>query len=171
MALHEAITLPDSVEDAGGRIPLADVESAPVREAIAYWKNLCGTRRFPARTDVSPREMRGFLRNVCLLRVIDGGADYEYRILGDAHVLAYGISMQGRRLSDVDVEAPDHGPVLRKLYDRVVRKGEPYALRGWIVRDAQQKKYIYSESLFAPLGDGDTVDHVFNASVYVPRGE
>jgi hypothetical protein len=171
MTLTEAITLPNGAGDTGGRIALDAVESGPVRDAIAYWQGLCGTRRFPARTDVSPRDMRGFLRNICLLRVIDGGADYEYRILGDAHVLAYGFSMQGRRLSDVDVEAPDHGPVLRKLYDRVVRKGEPYALRGWIVRDEQQKNYIYSESLFAPLGDGDVVDHVFNASVYVPRGE
>ena len=36
-------------------------------------------------------------------------------------------------------------------------------------RSEMQKKFIYSESVFAPLGDGDVVDHVFNVSVYVPR--
>lgn len=169
--MAEAITLPRNVDDTGGRISLDDVESTAVRDAVAYWKTLCNGRAFPSRSEILPRDIRGLLRNICLLRVVDGGADYEYRVIGDAHVIAYGFSMQGKLLSNVDENAPGHAEVLKRLYDRVVRKGEPYALRGWIARSDIQKKYIYSESLFAPLGDGDVVDHVFNVSVYVPRGD
>jgi len=157
-------------ENSGGRIPLGDVESDIVRDAISYWQDLRGSRRFPRRDEIQPRDIRGLLRHICLLKVVDGGADYEYRVIGDAHVIAYGFSMQGKRLSEFDQYSPGHhGSVLKRLYDRVVRKGEPYALRGWIERSESQRRYIYSESLFAPLGDGTDVDHVFNVSVYVPR--
>jgi hypothetical protein len=171
MPVQGAITVPSSIEDTGGRIPFDEVESVAVRDAIAYWQSLRRGRRFPSRADIFPKEIRGLLRHICLIRVLDGGGDYEYRVIGDAHVIAYGFSMQSRRLSEIDSHAPGHGPVLKRLYDRVVRKGEPYALRGWIERAGVQKKYIYSESLFAPLGDGDPVDHIFNVSVYVPRND
>jgi len=171
MPVQRAITVPRSIDDGGGRIPFEEVESAAVRDAIAYWQGLCRGRSFPSRADIQPREIRGLLRNICLIRVHDGGGDYEFRVIGDAHVIAYGFSMQGQRLSEMDSHAPGHGPVLKRLYDRVVRKGEPYALRGWIEPVGTGKKYIYSESVFAPLGDGDTVDHIFNVSVYVPKND
>ncbi len=168
--LPQTITVPHTVDETtGGRIPLDQVESTVVRNGISYWQSLCADRRFPARADILPRDIRGLLRNICLIKVIDEGADYEYRIIGDAHVIAYGFSMQGKKLSEYDGRASEHGPVLKRLYDRVVRKREPYALRGWIERGGVEKTYIYSESLFAPLGDGDAVDHIFNVSVYVPR--
>ncbi len=171
MTIAAAITLPSSTDDTGGRIAFDAVESAIVRDGISYWQDLCRGRRFPARADILPKDIRGLLRNICLIRVLEHGGDYEYRVIGDAHVIAYGFSMQGKRLSEVNDYADGHGEVLKRLYDRVVRKGEPYALRGWIARSDMQRKYIYSESLFAPLGDGDAVDHVFNVSVYVPKGD
>jgi hypothetical protein len=170
MQLAEAITVPDAIEEAsGGLIAMDDVESTIVRDGIDYWNSLCRGRPFPSRADITPREMRKLLRNTCLIRVVNDGADYDYRVNGDAHVIAYGFSMQGKLLSETDAYAPGHAEVLKRLYDRVVRRRQPYALRGWIARSEKQKKFIYSESLFAPLGEGDTVDHVFNVSVYVPR--
>jgi hypothetical protein len=166
-----AITVPRSIDDTGGRIPFEQVESVAVRDAIAYWQSLCRGRRFPSRAEVLPREIRGLLRNICLIRVLDGGSDYQFRVIGDAHVIAYGFSMQGQLLSEIDSHVPGHGQVLKRLYDRVVRKGEPYALRGWIERAGAQKRYIYCESLFAPLGDAEAVDHIFNVSVYVPKSD
>jgi len=172
MQVAEAITVPSSVGDnTGGPIGLDEVESALVRDSVAYWRELCRGRSFPSRADVLPRDIRGLLRNICLIKVVEGGADYEYRIIGDAHVIAYGFSMQGKLLSEVDQYVPGHADVLKRLYDRVVRKREPYALRGWIERGEKERKFIYSESLFAPLGESGGVDHVFNVSVYAPRNE
>ncbi len=36
----------------------------------------------PARSELSPRDVRAILHNIVLIRVIDGGRDYEYRIVG-----------------------------------------------------------------------------------------
>ena len=102
------------------------------------------------------------------MRVIDSGRDYEYRIVGDAHVIAHGFSMQGKTLSQMDDYAPGYGAVLKPLYDNPVRRRTPLALRGWLSMGEDGAEFVYSESVFLPLGpDDETVDHVLNFSVYV----
>jgi hypothetical protein len=145
------------------------VQIAPGYDSLSH-RGWHFARSFPAREDIVPRDLAGLLRHVVLLRVIDAGADYEFRIVGDAHVISHGFNMQGLKVSDVDAYSPGYGPVLKSLYDRVVRRRDAYAFRGWLERGDQQKKYIYSESVFMPLGpDSVTVDHVLNFSVYIPR--
>jgi hypothetical protein len=165
------MTLSRSVpESASGIIALDAIESPLVRQGAEYWRRLKGTRSYPARAEMTPREMLPLLRNVVVLRLIDGGADYEYRIVGDAHVISHGFSMQGMKVSDIDKYSPGYGPVLKGLYDRAVRRRDVYAFRGWMERGDAQKKYIYSESVFMPMGpDEATIDHVLNFSVYTPR--
>ncbi len=163
------IALSKSVpEGASGVIALDAIESPIVRQGVDYWNKLRGTRRYPSRQEMMPRELTPLLRNLALIRIVDG--DYEYRIVGDAHVISHGFSMQGLRVSDVDKFSPGYGPVLKSLYDRAVRRREVYAFRGWMERGEQHKQYIYSESVFMPLGpDEATIDHVLNFSVYTPR--
>jgi hypothetical protein len=167
----DVITLSPSVPgNASGVIALDAVESIIVRQGVEYWRKLKGERSYPARQDMTPRDLAPLLRNVALIRLIDDGADYEYRIVGDAHVISHGFSMQGLRVSDVDRYSPGYGPVLKSLYDRAVRRRDVYAFRGWMERGEQHKQYIYSESVFMPLGpDETTIDHVLNFSVYTPR--
>jgi hypothetical protein len=161
----------DLPEQASAIVPLDEIENPIVREGLAYWRKLCGARAYPSRTDLRPRDFVSMLRHVVLLRLIDGGRDYEYRIVGDAHVVSHGFCMQGLRVSNVDSVSPGYGPVLKKLYDRAVRRRDAFAFRGWLERGDQEKKYIYSESVFMPLGpDQSTIDHVLNFSVYIPRG-
>jgi hypothetical protein len=165
------ITLARSVpESASGVVPLDQIESPVVRRGLDYWSTVRGAKPYPAREDIVPRELAGLLRHVVLLRVVDAGADYEFRIVGDAHVISHGFNMQGLKVSDVDAYSPGYGPVLKSLYDRVVRRRDAYAFRGWLERGDQKHKYIYSESVFMPLGpDSATIDHVLNFSAYIPR--
>jgi hypothetical protein len=164
--------VPLSPERPGGVISPDEAETAAVRSGIAYWRRLRGDRLFPSRFEVSPRDIADLLRNTVLMRVVDGGADYEYRIVGDAHVVAHGFSIQGRCLSAMDEYAPGYGKVLKSLYDPVVRNRAPFGLRGWIARGEEDADFIHSESIFLPLGpDDETVDHVLNFSVYtLPHG-
>ncbi|MGA7674449.1 MAG: PAS domain-containing protein [Rhizomicrobium sp.] len=152
------------------RITLAEIDSTILLQGAAYWRGLCRARKFPARKDVTPRGLAGLLRYTTLMRVIDGGKDYEYRIVGDAYVMAHGVSFQGRRWSETDKLSPGYHATIKSTYDRVVRKGEPVAMRGWIERGSQKSELVYSEYLFLPLGSDDkTVDHILVLAVYVPR--
>jgi hypothetical protein len=157
-------------ESASGLIPLDAIESPILRQGLDYWRALKGERSYPTRNDMKPRDLAPLLRNITLIRLLDGGADYEYRIVGDAHVISHGFSMQGRRVSEIDDISPGYGSVLKSLYDRAVRKRDVYAFRGWMERGEKTKQYIYSESLFMPMGpDETTIDHVLNFAVYTPH--
>ena len=157
-------------EELSHRIALAEIDSTILLQGAAYWRGLCRERKFPSREDVTPRGLAGLLRYTMLLRVIDGGKDYEYRIVGDAYVMAHGVSFQGKRWSETDKLSPGYHAMIKSTYDRVVRKGEPVAMRGWIERGAKKSELVYCEYIFLPLGEDDrTVDHILVVAVYVPR--
>src|SRR5690348_9740698 len=92
-------------------IQLKEAETGVVRDGVAYWRRIRGSRRLPSRSNLNPRDITGILRNAVLMRVIDCGADYEYRIVGDAHTVAHGFCMQGKLLSQMDDFAPGYGAI------------------------------------------------------------
>ncbi|HEY0283701.1 MAG TPA: PAS domain-containing protein, partial [Rhizomicrobium sp.] len=93
---------PSALEEQDAYISPEEVDSPILKHGFAYWKDLRAGREFPARSDITPRGLGSLLRNALLLRVIDRGEDYEYRIVGDAHVLAHGVSVQGKLWSQVN---------------------------------------------------------------------
>lgn len=151
-------------------VTLDDLENAIVRTGANYWRMLKRDRRLPARADLSPREMRAILKNIVLLKVLDGGQDYEYRITGDAHVQAYGFHFKHMRISHITAAAPDFGKTMHGLYEHVRNTAEPFAVRGWVGREVADARFVYYESVFLPLGDdGRTVDHIVVVSTYIPK--
>ncbi len=153
-----------------GCIALSEIDSPILQQGVAYWRSLSAERNFPSRSDVTPRGLSSLLRNTTLVRVVDGGKDYDYRIVGDAYVMAHGVSFQGKLWSETDKLSPGYHALIKSVYDRVVRKKEPVAMRGWVERSGQQFEPIYSEYVFLPLGtDGATVDHILVFAVYAPH--
>ena len=154
-----------------GRILTLDMlESAVLRQVAAYWQRLKGERRFPSRNELRPRELGRLLRHVMLLRVLDD--DYEYRIVGDVQVQAYGESWQGMRLSEVALTHAKFAEGLKIFYDGARMGRAPFGYRGWIGRDMPDTRYSYHEVAFFPFGaTEETVDHILVAGIYVPRGE
>jgi hypothetical protein len=144
------------------------LNSAPVSAAWRYWNALRGTRPFPARGELVPREMASFLRNIVLVRVIDGGKDYEYRIVGDAHVQAHGFDFRHLRLTQVEATKVDFST--RATYEHVRNTATPFAVRGWIGLHIINARFSYHESVFLPLGTNGVVDHLLIVSAYTPRG-
>jgi hypothetical protein len=157
-------------ESSGEIVPIDRLEAVPVLSGIARWRRLCAGRRFPARTDSIPREFGALLANVILVRVLEDGADYEYRVVGQALVPAFGINFAGRRLSDIIAQTPKFGLGLRMLYDMVRSSGEPLGYRGWVGQDMTGAEFVYHENALLPFGPrADAVDHLLIVSMTVPR--
>ncbi len=151
-------------------VPLDEIENAVTRTALNYWRMLRGGRKMPARSELSPRDMRAILHNVVLIRVIDGGRDYEYRIVGGVFAWAYGLNFQGMFLSQIEKSAPEHGARMRLMYEHVRASGEPLGLLGWVGREVIGCPFVYYESVVLPFGDdGTTVDHLLVTSFHVPK--
>jgi hypothetical protein len=150
-------------------VALDDLENPLVRRAVAYWRTLCGERRFPARENLDQRALVPFQPYMILLKVIDDGADFEYRFVGEAQRMAYDRSFAGRRLSDPANTSPYSKPIFTG-YQYIQKSGTPFAMRGWAGKDFTHSKFAYFESVALPLGpDDDHVDHIVVFSAYAPR--
>jgi hypothetical protein len=151
-------------------IALADIESPEVAMIAAAWQKWRGLHAVPARETLSLRDLGRAATHVSLARVVGEGEDYEFRIIGDAHVRAYGTSYQNRFVSDVIAASPRFGKQLKASYDLVRTTGRAYAFRGLIGRDAPDTAFAWFETCYLPFGV-DGVDHILNAAVYAPRGD
>jgi hypothetical protein len=156
----------------------ADVETATavenahnplVKAAVAYWQSQCAQRRFPARDTLTLRGVAPFLPYSVIVGVVDGGADYEYRFVGEAQRQAFGVYFKGLRLSQIETAAPELGAILRSAYEQVRSTGVPFLVRGQVDHEPARSQFRYHESAFLPLGVSDAaVDHLLIVGVQVP---
>lgn len=152
------------------RVALDAVEDPIVRDGIAYWRSLCRGRLFPARADVTPNAMRKLLSHTILTRVVDGGADYEYRIVGQVHVDLHRIPFHGERLMKLKGFDVPYRALLKSLYDEVVETRAPVGNRSALRMADRVSEHLRSESAFLPLGDADAaVDHVLVFATYASQ--
>lgn len=136
------------------------------RQGLEIWNRLRGSRRFPARADLKPRDIVPIIQHMSVIKVIDGGKDFENRFLGDAVVRAHGIPIAGRRFSDIAREAPVLVRRLVPVAERVVAQGEPVAYRGKTGHDMTHVAYTDFEGVMMPLGETDAaVDYIVYAGI------
>ena len=152
-------------------IALADIESVEVATIVAAWNRWRGLHAMPSREKLVPRDLGRAAAHTSLARVVGGGEDYEFRIIGDAHVRAYGTSYQNKLVSDVIAASPRFGKQLKASYDLVRTTGRAYAFRGLIGRDTPDAAFAWFETCYLPFGSDSIVDHVLNAAVYVPHSD
>jgi len=143
-------------------------ENAIVKSAIAYWHSIKEERRFPARSDLTLRGMATVLPYTLIVAVIDNGADYEYRYVGDAERQAFKRDFKGARLSSIETQMPAFGRILRHTYNKVRTEGLPFVIRG-LVDHPHESLLPYHETAFLPLGvSDDAVDFILIVGVSVP---
>jgi hypothetical protein len=158
---REIVATPTSVDDA---------KTAYVKSGVNYWRSLCGARRFPARADLTLRGMAGFLPSCVIVGVIDHGADYEYRYVGEVQRQAFKTYFKGIRVTAIEAAAPRLGAILRAAYDRARSTGMPFIMRGPIDHDLPGEVFHYHETAFLPLGvDDNNVDHLLIVGVQIPE--
>jgi hypothetical protein len=150
-------------------IALADIESPEVATIVAAWNKWRGMHAMPAREKLSLRDFGRAASHISLARALNEGEDYEFRIIGDAHVRAYGTSYQNKSLKDVIIASPRFGKQLKASYDLVRNTGRAYSFRGLIGRDAPDAAFAWFETCYLPFEINGIVDHILNAAVYAPR--
>jgi hypothetical protein len=159
---------PGTAEDVGRRVALDELESPLLREAVAMWDSKRGDRAYPRREDITPRDMSRYLRNVTLYRVIEGGKDFEYRVMGDAAVQAWGHNFVGCGTAELNALQNGMGDIIRRICSSVARRREPLALRGTMAKAGYE--HVGQETVFLPLGpDAMVIDHILSVGWYVAK--
>ena len=115
---------------------------------------LAGTREMPLRRDFRPADVSWLLGRIYLVDVLDGGADYSFRLFGIFWEKMYGTDVTGQRLSEI--EATGRLAALRGDYDTVVAARQPLFHPGTLVWPNQRS--IRFERLLVPFsGDSGQV--------------
>jgi hypothetical protein len=149
-------------------VALDTIRATPLRLGLEYWQSVRGARRFPTREDIKARDICGALQQMALLKV--EGNDFIYRIVGDGTVRAFDVPIQNRRISDVAYDEPGFDAIVLPLLRKVVKSGEPIALRGTTGHDVTRANFTDYENVLLPLGPDDrTVDHVLTFGSYTSR--
>jgi len=147
------------------------IESQRVRAVYAAWQQWRGARSMPTRNEISLKDLGNAAANISLVYAVPVENDYEFRVIGDAHIQAYGVNFQGKRMSDALTFSPRHGKILKATYDMVCAMRRPYAFRGAVGRDSPKARFVRFETCYLPLGSSpEKVDYVINAAFYTPRG-
>jgi len=152
-----------------GMTAVCEAKSSSVKAGTKYWQSLRGQRRFPGRDALTLRGMAAFLPHSVIIGVIDNGADYEFRYVGDAQRQAFKAYFKGMRLTQIEAVAPEFGELLRVAYELSRSTGAPFLLRGEAPYEPIDSQHRFHESAFLPLGAGDAaVDHLLIVGVQVP---
>lgn len=147
-------------------IALDALTNTNTRFGLECWQSLCQGRAFPARGDIEPRTVLPIMKSVVIVRVVDGGNDFEHRIVGDAVVMAYNATLIGRRISDIFMDAPLIAERFRDCFTQVANTKRPMAVRGVAGHDNSEMKFTEVEIVLLPLGEGDDVDHIMTVSAF-----
>jgi len=139
----------------------AELTQRETRAAYAYWIALKGDRPWPAREDLKLRQMASLVPYMALVKVLDGGADFEHRIVGDAMVCAFSVPIQNRRFSDIAVDAPVLIEGSLALFRKALACREPLAWQQRVLDDSVFINTPYSEMLLLPFGQtAEAIDHI-----------
>ncbi len=103
---------------------VAELEQAQLQFLLTYWQGLRdGAGRVPVGS-IDALNMRPALGYVMLLDVLDGGADFRYRLYGSVIAQHSNFDMTGRRLSELKPEQ-GVGAFFQVVYRAVLARPEP----------------------------------------------
>jgi hypothetical protein len=126
--------------------------SADARALLAYWQGKCAGRRFPARADVDPIELRRFIGDISLLGVRRAPLDFVYHIAGTRLAGDAGYDLTGQSVRSI--RPPAWAENVLAQFAETVEAAAPrlHRIELRIGRDAMRY-----QRLTLPLGQHDTV--------------
>lgn len=165
-AVEPVTYAPPAPRTAVESIGLADVVSVEAGTLVQAWKKWRGWHAMPTYQAWADAQLGRFIDHASVARVIDDGRDYEFEFIGDAHMRAYGVNHQGRRISDLEKNSPRFAKQLRAAYDFVRISGRPQAFQGTIGADLAPSRFSWFETAYLPLSIFGRVGYILNAASY-----
>lgn len=139
----------------------SSLSQSETRAAYNYWNKLRGERLWPAREDMKLRHMAQLVPYMSLVKVLEGGADFEHRIVGDMIVRTFSVPVQNRRFSEIALDAPVLIEGSLALFRRVLSGRAPIAWQQRVLDDSIHIVTTYTELVLLPFGpSAAAIDHI-----------
>lgn len=120
-----------------------------IQASLSYWESLCGDRKTPLRSDFDPIDIPQVLADVVFVDVVDGGADFRFRVIGENARSALFENYTGQLLSSLPHVESD-GPLMQSLRS-AVESGRP--VRNPIEYVGPQKDFRKLDAIILPLAN------------------
>lgn len=133
-----------------GSFPPVDggwIESEILQEIYVHWFGLTPESGMPARSDFDPANIPLLLPHIYLIDVVDGGADFRYRLVGTHITEAVGFDFTGQLVSDFMRTNESEDRV--NEYHRCLETGQPNCKSSDLV-DYGREHMLY-ERLLCPM--------------------
>ncbi len=127
-----------------------------IKAFAGFWRDLCPPGRLPPKSAIDPIAMKRWLGHLSIIEVIDGGADYRFRLYGSAVAAAVGFDLTGRSVSEYPGE---RRIAMRESYQVTVDSRAP-CYSSIIVRSSSTTQLVIWERLLVPLGRSPEDDSV-----------
>jgi len=133
---------------------------------LGIWQQKAGTRKMPARSDMTARDLKDYLRHIVMVqREAEEPAKYRWRLIGTSMTEVVG-HHTGKLFDDsVPVE---HLPVWTETCDMILESEQPWRFLGRV--RIRGREYLKAEQLYLPLSDDNGIPNfVMGLCRYQPR--
>jgi len=148
----------------------AQPEAKALLRLTDYWRKKSAGRALPSRDAIDPTELLVHLPWLFMAEVVEGGADYQYRLVGTSIVSANHRDLTGRSFRELYGADPVKLEGARLGFDLAARTRTPIYTHG---RAFWRPDWTYDrfEAVFLPLSsDGSTVNVILGEIAYLaPR--
>ncbi len=135
-------------------------------QLLELWRRKSGGRAMPARSEITPRDLKDILRDVLLLeRVSQNPSRYKFRLVGTGLYDMAG-ELTGKMVDEI--VPPEHLPRWIECADLILNGGQPLRFLGRV--HLEGKEYLNAENLYVPLAnDKGEPTFVMGLCRYTPR--
>lgn len=133
---------------------------------LAIWREKSGTRAMPARSQMTARDLKDYLRHVIIIqREEQGIPHYRWRLIGTSVTEIVGHNT-GKLLEDCI--PPDQMSRWTEAFDLILESEQPWRFLGRV--KLKGREYLQAEHLYLPLADDNGVpSFVMGLCRYIPR--
>jgi hypothetical protein len=123
------------------------------RELLSVWRAKAGDRIMPLRSQMTPRDLKMYLKNIVLgHREQTNPSQYRFRLIGTGLTEIVG-EHTGQRFEDA--VPPEHLSRWIEVCDLILESEQPWRFLGRV--HIQGREYLNAENLYMPLADQDGV--------------
>jgi hypothetical protein len=133
---------------------------------LALWRSKAGDRPMPARSDITPRDLKNILRNIVIFeRVEKSPSHYLWRVIGTGITEILGHNTGKTFEESIPAE---HRPRWIECFDLVLDGRQPLRFLGRV--HISGREYLDAEHLYVPLADeGGEPVYVMGFCRYTPH--
>ena len=135
-------------------------------QLLDLWRRKAGDRKMPARSEMTPRDLKDILRNILLVeRVSQNPSHYKFRLVGTGLTHMAG-ELTGKTIEEI--VPPEHQPRWIECCDLILDGGQPMRFLGHV--HLEGREYLDAENLYVPLAN-DNGEPTFAMALcrYTPR--